>query len=147
MIPIKYLYIALCLMLVCISSLAHTREKKWSVNLTPAQKQRADEIIQEARPKIRTLRIALQNKMLELKEFHYKSSNDHDALALLGKELQQTREALRKELKLLDKRLMQEVGASLHGYRGHDCNDLVQGARQKSAQVEKRVIPTPHHTE
>ncbi len=147
MIPIKYISIFLCLVLLSLGSFAHTRERKWSVDLTPEQKEKAQEIIDNARPKIRTLRQSLQNKMQELKEFHYKSSNDHEMLATLGRELQQHREALRQELKRLDKQLMKEVGASLQGYRGHDCNNLVKGSRQKTVQLEKHMRTVPHHTE
>ncbi len=147
MISTKYISIALCFILLSVSSFAHTRERKWSAHLTPEQEKKAWIILEKYKPKIQTLRQGLRDKMNQLKEFQYSSPNDHEALALLGQELQKEREALRQELKKLDAELMQKVGGSLHGYRGHDCNSLLKGVSRSEVQIYKHSLPTPHHSE
>ncbi len=147
MIPTKYISIALCFILLSVGSFAHTRERKWSIDLTPEQEKKAWVILEKYKPKIRILRQGLRDKMNQLKEFHYSSPNDHDALALLGQELQKEREALRQELKKLDAELMQKVGGTIQGYRGHDCNSLTKGVSRSEVQLHKHSLPTPHHSE
>ncbi len=116
---------------------------RWSRELNAEQKQHAQEIIQEFYPRIKELRREVSAKVKELSGFCYASVDDHEKLARLGKELQAAREALREELAKLDSRLMHEVGASLHGYRGRHHKALENATRQLT--VRKQEVTSVHH--
>ncbi len=142
-----YIPILLCACFLCMSSEASARNLRWSAELSPDQEEKALQIMQEASPKILAMRSALKEKILELKNFAYDSNEGHQQLAQLGYELQKQRQALQDELRNLDQKLMQEVGVSLHGYRGRDCNDLTKSSEIKKPSLQKYSTSPPHHTE
>ncbi len=118
---------------------------RWSQELSAEQQEHAREIIQEFYPRIKQLRREVRGKVKELSGFCYASAEDHEKLARLGKELQAAREALREELIALDARLMNEVGASLHGYRGRHHKALEDATRQLT--VQKQYVQSVHHSD
>ncbi len=124
---------------------------RWTQELSEKQIRMATDIIDAMKPQVQTLREDVRNKMQALKEFHYTDIEDHNELARLGHELQQSREALRNVLLELDARLLQEVGVSLHeAYRGRNCESLTE-AKHSSARplfmTTNVQNHNPHHQE
>ncbi len=147
MIQSKYIPFILCSLVLSIGYAMHAHAYRWHTDLSPEQEAKAQQIINETAPKITAMRAALQEKIEKLKNFAYTSPTDHESLALLGEELQSERKALRDALIALDARLVQEVGVSLHGYRGRDCNSLANAREYKDPTFQKHSVATPHHTE
>ncbi len=146
---VRYTYISyiLCLCLIGISTQTQAKSARWSSELSPEQEKKIALILEEAEPRIQTLRQAMQSKMKKLKNFAYASPNDNETLASLGQELQKLRKDLRKELKILDEKLQQEVGVIFQGYRGRDCNDLAKEQYIDEQSIRKHWTATPHHTQ
>ncbi len=142
-----YTILFLCAYMLCISFEAQAKHGRWSSELSATQKEHAQDIIRKASPEIEAMRVDMLEKIQELHNFTYTSSEDHQTLAKLGQELQQQRQALRKKLRALDKQLLEEVGVSLQGYRGRDCNDLCQTSVAQESNLEKHTMDPPHHTE
>ncbi len=118
---------------------------RWTKDLTPEQREKAKEIINEARPRIKELRNNVNDKIDALEEFCYAKDEDDQALAKLGQELQEARDALRTELIALDKKLMQEVGVSVRGYRGRNSAHLTKDSTRERMLLHRHVSNTPHH--
>ncbi len=141
----KYIPYLLCLMFFGLSHPALAKDYRWSEDLSAEQMQRAQEILREAAPKIKVLRKALQEKIQELKNFTYTNGQDPQTLAILGQELQERRQNLRQELKNLDEKLFEELGASLGGYRGRDCTSLARERVHDQQNIEKSQHTSSHH--
>ncbi len=145
-----YISILVLGLVLCTVSTAYVGEHhgdRWRTDLSPEQREKAKEIIQEARPKIKELRKNVQDKMRALQEFCYAEAEDDQALIKLGQELQVARDALRSELVALDNKLMQEVGVSVRGYRGRNSAHLTKESRQDNMLLHKHISNTPHHGE
>ncbi len=143
----KYIPLLFCMLMLNIHTTAQAQPYRWSTELSPKQEIQAKQIIDAAAPQIMAMREALQNKIQELKNFAYTSNSNHDTLATLGAELQTLRNELRNALKDLDEKLIQELGVSLHGYRGRDCSSLAREWAVKDQRLHKFSVETPHHTE
>ncbi len=143
----RYIPLLLCLCILAVSAQAQAKSTRWSSELSHEQHRQMQKILHEAAPKIKLLRDGLQQKIIELKNFAYASPNDYETLALLGQELQNQRRILRQELKKLDEKLLREVGVSLHGYRGRDCNSLANEHIISESPAKKYRQDIPHHTE
>ncbi len=140
-----YICSMLCLLLLGLSHTASAQNSRWSSELSPEQQAQAEAILQEAAPHIKALRQELVNKIQELKNFSYNQEQDQQSLATLGHELHEQRQALRQALKDLDEKLIQELGVSLHGYRGRDCNNLTKERLGEKNALQKYTSDRAHH--
>lgn len=109
----------------------------WEGTISPAQHEKAEQILAEARPKLTLLRQDMMAKMQELKSLSYNNQTDPEDLARLGQQLQQQRDELLQELRALDKRLRSEVGENvrLRGYHGRGCAALTETSPCPSPQA------------
>lgn len=98
----------------------------WQENLSPEQREKAEQIVAEARPHLAQIRQEMREKMQELKSISYNNQSDPEDLARLGRQLQQQRDTLMQALHALDKRLKTEVGggAQTRQYDGRGCAAL-----------------------
>ncbi len=143
----KYITCLLCVLLLAASHTALAQKHRWNSELNSDQQAHLEAILQEAEPKISLLRQELYDKIQELKSFAYTQNQDQQALATLGQELQDKRQALRQALKELDETLIKEVGVSMHGYRGRDCNSLAKDRMEEQDTHQKYSGAPSHHIE
>lgn len=116
----------------------------WEGSLSPEQHEKAEIILAETRPQLSRLRAEMQTKMQELKSLSYNNQSDPEDLARLGRDLQQQRDQLLKELRGLDKRLQEEVGGNvrMRGYHGRGCAALTATSPCPLPQAElKKKLP------
>lgn len=104
--------------------------ESWLERLPPEKRARAEQILMDAKPRLRELRGQLYSKMREIKTFSYDHTTSPDLLPRLGQELQVLRNALYAELRILDARLADEVGITLSRHSGRGCAGL---SRQENA--------------
>lgn len=95
-------------------------------NLSAEQREVAERIVAEVKPRIQELRKEVRDKMVELQSFSYRHDEDLHVLSRLGRELQTLRDMLRTELQNLDARLAQEAGLPQRPLRGRSCSNLQQ---------------------
>lgn len=100
------------------------RGYSWLDSLTDEQRQTAERIVSEVRPRLQELRQGVRQKMMELQSFSYRNDEDSEELSRLGRELQSLRDTLRQELLALDERLVREVGIAPQPHRGRSCSSL-----------------------
>ncbi len=143
----KVKYISFFVGLVFLSTAAIAKETCWNVGMTTEQKEKAQHILAEEKPKISALRAELRKNMHKLKSFTYAGPEDHQKLALLGQELQSQRQELCTMLDELNIRLQDEAGVSLRGYKKRKCAKLSRAITKDSIHLEKHVKTTPHHVE
>lgn len=98
------------------------RETRWIHSLPEERQAQARAILEEALPEIARLRHDLRDRVNALADLNYDESTPPETLLQLGRELQETRNALRERLARLDSDLRENVGsvpASLqhHGRR------------------------------
>lgn len=110
----------------------------WQENLNPEQREKAEQIVAEARPRLAQIRQEMREKMQELKSISYNNQSDPEDLARLGRQLQQQRDTLMQELHILDKRLKTEVGggARMRQYDGRGCAALEEATPCPQPQAE-----------
>ncbi len=145
-----YILLLMLAILIGTASVGNVRghlDERWSQDLTPEQRQQAKEIMKAAHPRIKELRKDVKVKIRALEEFCFAKAGDDQTLAKLGQELQESRDALRNELMALDKKLMQEVGVSIRGYRGRNSAGLSKETPQESVLLQRHINHTPHHGE
>ena len=98
----------------------------WLDQLSTDQRQQAERILTDARPRLQELRQQLRLKMSEIKTFVYGRGTDPDVLPRLGQELQALRNALYAELRTLETRLADEAGVPARGQSGRGCSELAR---------------------
>lgn len=86
--------------------------KRWLHSLPEDQQTRARAIIQEAMPEITHLRRALREKVDALADLNYDEVTPPEKLLQLGRELQETRNAMNERLARLESDLRESVGSS-----------------------------------
>ena len=115
--------LAAMLLMAPVFSLAQPRhglsphENRWIHSLPEDQQATARAILREAMPEIAQLRKTLRDKVEALADLNYDEDTPPESLPQLGRELQETRNALRERLARLDRDLREAVGstpASLH---------------------------------
>ncbi len=93
------------------------RENRWISSLPEERQATARALLEEALPEIARLRRALGDRVNALADLNYDEATPPETLLQLGRELQETRNALRERLARLDSDLRENVGsvpASLH---------------------------------
>ena len=91
--------------------------RNWLDGLLPFQKERASQILREARPIMQTLREAIKDKKSEMAELSYDHNTMPETLPRLGMELQELRLNLRNKLETLCNRLFFEAGVNMNALR------------------------------
>jgi len=81
--------------------------------LTPEQVEKVGIILEQIKPKMKDLRLKLQEKRQALVNLHYNIDTDPEAMVTLGMELQKQRKAIMNELKNINERIQREVGANI----------------------------------
>ena len=93
------------------------RENRWIKSLPEERQAPARAILEEALPEIMRLRHALRERVDALADLNYDEATPPETLLQLGRELQETRNALRERLVRLDNDLRENAGSvppSLH---------------------------------
>ncbi|MEG2172209.1 MAG: periplasmic heavy metal sensor [Desulfovibrionaceae bacterium] len=100
----------------------------WEGTLSPEQREKAEQILAEARPRLAQVRQTMREKRQELRALSYNNKSDPEDLARLGRQLQKQRDTLREELRALEKRLSAEIGSEvrIRRHHGRGCAALEQ---------------------
>ena len=116
------------------------RDHRWIRSLPEEQRAPAREILREALPEIGRLRHALREKVDALADLNYDEATPPETLLQLGRELQETRNALRERLARLEHDLREAIGTVPASLRRHSqrLRQLdVQGLAVTPAEVDK----------
>lgn len=93
----------------------------WLRRLPPAQRCKAQAVLDAYAPQVQDLRRRIALKKNELMLLSYSQSTEPDSLSRMGQELQQLRDELRALLLRVRESLSAEVGAPLEHPRSHGC--------------------------
>lgn len=118
--------------------------RKWLDSLQPGKREQARQILREAHPSLRDLRIAIREKKSQLATLTFDQDTSPEALPRLGQELQDLRNALRGKLQGLADRLRDELDVSM-GPLGGDGFWLAPPIENPSIMpnAHPRIIPSP----
>ena len=96
--------------------------RTWLQQLSPAQRAKAQAVIDEYSPKVNELRKSIMLKKNELAHLSYNQTTSPETLPRLGHELQQLRDELRALLQRADQRMDTEVGVPLGSPQTRGCS-------------------------
>ena len=112
---LRILAIVTCLLPSLVWAQAHHgsggRENRWIQSLPENQQAAAHAILREALPEVDRLRRALREKVDALADLNYDAATPPETLLQLGRELQETRNALRERLSRLESDLREKTGS------------------------------------